>query len=146
MGEGVLHSGSFAQRGASACGFALGSELGLARCVLTDRQASALAALGGGALRSLWTSLTGTGWKLGVLAWDHQHGLAPRTGDLPVDAVEGAVVLRQAWPAWRPGAGHDGDALRSPGRHAGTGHGAPIASKLQQPWRLLHRLGQPLSR
>src|SRR5215475_6305497 len=131
MGDGMLHSGSFAQRGASTFGFDLGSELVLERFVLTDRQASSLAALGCGALRSLWTSITGTGWKLGVFAWDHPHGLAIRTRDLPVDEVEGEVILRKACPALRPGAGHDVDALLSPLRHAGTGHVAQIDIKLQ---------------
>src|SRR4029077_321356 len=134
MGDGVLHSCSFAQRGASAFGFDLGSELVLERFVLTDRQASSLAALGCGALRALGTSITGTCWKLGVFAWDHQHGLLPRTRDLPVYEVEGEVVLRKVCPAVRPGAGNDVDALLGPLRNAWTGHVSQVDIKLQQPW------------
>src|SRR5262245_34155654 len=100
--------------------------------------------LGCGALRSLWTSLTGTCWKLDVFAWDYQHGLAPRTRDLPAYEVEGEVVLRKACPALRPRAGNDVDALLGPLRHAGTGHVSQVDIKLQQPWRLLQCLGQQL--
>ena len=78
----MLHRCSFAQRGASALGFDLGAELVLELFVLTDMQASPLADPGCGALRSLWTPITGAGGKLGVFAWDHRHGLATRTGDL----------------------------------------------------------------
>src|SRR5215475_4964594 len=146
MGDGMLHSCSFAQRGASTFGFDLGAELVLERFVLADRQASSLATFGCGALRSLWTSITGTCWKLGVFAWDHQHGLATWTRDLPVDEVEGEVILRKACPALRPGAGNDVDALLGPLRHAGTGHVSQVDIKLQQPWRLLQRLGQQFHR
>src|SRR5215475_8983038 len=146
MGDGMLHSCSFAQRGASTFGFDLGAELVLERFVLADRQASSLATFGCGALRSLWTSITGTCWKLGVFAWDHQHGLATWTRDLLVYEVEGEVILRKAYPALRPGAGNDVDALLGPLRHAWTGHVSQIDIKLQQPWGLLQRFGQQLHR
>ena len=98
----MLNRGSFAQRGASALGFALGSELVLERFVLTDRQASPLADLGGGTLRSLWAPIAGAGGELGGFAGDHGHGLATRTRAMPVDEVEGEVVLRKARAALRP--------------------------------------------
>src|SRR4029453_19296910 len=103
MGDRMLHRCSFAQRGASPLGFDLGSELVLERFVLTDMQASPLADPGFGALRSLWTPITGAGGKLSVFAWDHRHGLAPRTGDHPVRKVQGEVVLIEEGPALRPG-------------------------------------------
>src|SRR5215470_17391146 len=81
MGDGMLHRGAFAQRGASTLGFELGAELVLERFVFTDMQASPLTEPSGGALRSLWTSITGVGGKLGVCARDHRDGLATRTGD-----------------------------------------------------------------
>src|SRR4029450_1299791 len=146
MGDRVLHSCSFAQRGASALGFDLVSALVLDLFILTDRQASPLAALGCGALRTLWTYLTGACWKLGVFAWDHRHGLATRTGDMPVGEVEGEVVLRKAGPAWRPGAGNDVYALLGPLRNAWAGHVPQVDIQLQQPWRLLQRLDQQLHR
>src|SRR5262245_66572650 len=95
MGDRMLHRCSFAQRGASALGFDLGSELVLERFVLTDIQASSLTDPGCGALRSLWTPITGTGGKLGVCARDHRYGLATRTGDGPVRKVPGEVVLSE---------------------------------------------------
>ena len=101
-----------APRGASALGFDLGPELGLARFVRTAMQASPWTAPGGGALRSRWTPSTGAGGQLGVLARDHRDGLAPRTGAGPVHTVQGAGVLGEERPALRPGAGQDGDALR----------------------------------
>jgi hypothetical protein len=107
----MLNRCSFAQRGTAALGFDLGSELVLELFVLTDRQASPLADPGCGTLRSLWTPIAGAGGELGVFAWDHRHGLAPRTSDMPVYEVEGEVVLRKACPALRPGAGNDVDAL-----------------------------------
>src|SRR6266571_5654131 len=142
MGDRMLNRCSFAQRGASALGFDLGSELVLERFVLTDMQASPLTEPGCGALRSLWTPITGAGGKLGVFAWDHRHGLAPRTRDMPVYEVEGEVVLCKACPALRPRAGYDVDALLGPLRHAWTGHVPEVDIQLQQPWRLLQRLDQ----
>src|SRR4029450_4077592 len=114
MGDRMLNRCAFAQRGASALRFDLGAELVLARVVLPDMQASPLTDPGCGARRALWTPMTGAGGKLGVCAWDHRDGLAPRTGDGPVRKVQGEVVLGEARPAWRPGAGNDGDALRGP--------------------------------
>src|SRR5688572_21630719 len=146
MGDRVLHSCSFAQRGASTLGFDLGAELVLELFVLTDRQASPLAALGCGALRSLWTYITGACWKLRVFAWDHRHGLATRTGNMPVCEVEGEVVLRKVCPALRPGAGNNVHALLGPLRHAWAGHVPQVDIQLQQPWRLLQRLDQQLHR
>src|SRR5215510_9697894 len=87
MGDRMLHRGSFAQRGASALGFDLGAELVLERFVLPEMQTSPLPDSGGGALRSLWTSITGAGGKLGVFAQDHRDGLATRTGDGSVRKV-----------------------------------------------------------
>src|SRR5215470_10288403 len=118
MGDRMLKRGAFAQRGASALGFDLGSELVLERFVLTDRQASPLAALGRGTLHSLWTPIAGAGGELGGFAWDHRHGLATRTRDMPVDEIEGEVVLRKARAALRPGASYNVDALRGPLRYA----------------------------
>src|SRR5262249_26147773 len=146
MGDRVLYSCSFAQRGAAALGFDLGAELVLELFVFTDRQASALAALGSGALRSLWTYITGAGGKLGVFAWDHRHGVAPRTGDMPMGEVEGEVVLRKVCPALWPGAGNDIHTLFGPLRHAWAGHVSQVDIELQQPWWLLQRLDQQLHR
>src|SRR5215510_2087199 len=146
MGDRMLHRGAFAQRGASALGFDLGAELVLKLFVLTDRQAAALADLGCGTLRSLSTPSAGAGGELGVFAWDHRDGLAPRTRDLSVSEVEGEGVLCQACPALRPGTGNAGDALLGPLRHAWTGHVSQVDIELQQPWRLLQRLDQQLHR
>src|SRR4029450_13585956 len=112
MGDRMLNRSSFAQRGASALGFDLGTELVLERFVLTDMQASPLTDPGGGALCSLGTPITGTGGKLGVFAHDHRDSLATRTGDPPVREVQGEGVLGEKSPALRPGARNDGDALR----------------------------------
>jgi hypothetical protein len=46
---------------------------------------------GFGTLRAHRTPITGTGWKLGVLAWDHRHGLAVGTGDGAVLEVQREV-------------------------------------------------------
>ena len=146
MGNRMLNHGSFAQRGASALGFDLGAELVLERFVLTDMQASPVTDLGCGALRSLWTPITGTGGKLGVFARDHRYGLAPRTGDWPVRKVQSEVVLAEESPALRPGAGNDVDALLGPLRNAWTGHVPQVDIQLQQPWRLLQRLDQQFHR
>src|SRR6516162_6211666 len=140
------HRGSFAQRGASALGFALGAELGLQLCVRTDRQAAPWAAPGCGTLRAGWTPIAGAGGELGVLAWDHRDGLAPRTRDLAGSEVAGEGVLRKAWPALRPGAGHAGDARRGPWRQTWTGPVPQVDRPLQQPWRLCQRLDQPRHR
>src|SRR5262249_62417445 len=69
MGDRMLYRCSFAQRGASALGFDLGSELVLERFVLTDRQASPLAEPGCGTLRSLWTPIAGAGGEMGGCGW-----------------------------------------------------------------------------
>jgi hypothetical protein len=127
----MRNRGTLAPRGASALGFDLGPELGLARFVRTAMQASPWTAPGGGALRSRWTPSTGAGGQLGVLARDHRDGLAPRTGAGPVRTVQGAGVLGEERPALRPGAGKDGDALRGPWRPAWTGHGPPVDSTLR---------------
>src|SRR5260370_29764313 len=119
MGDRMLNRSSFAQRGASALGFDLGSELVLELFVRTNRQASPLAELGCGTLRSLWTPITGAGGELGGFAWDHRHGLAPRTRDMPVYEVEGKGVFRKAGPALRPGAGKNGGARLGPLRRVG---------------------------
>src|SRR6266849_8477899 len=132
MGDRVLNSGSFAQRGASALGFDLGSELVLARFILTDMQAPALADPGCGALRSLWTRITDACWKLGIFAWDHRHGLATRTGDCPVRKVQAEVVLGEECSAWRPGAGNDVHAPLGPLRHPWAGHVPQVDVQLQQ--------------
>src|SRR5262245_19506152 len=146
MGDRMLHRCSFAQRGASALGFDLGSELVLERFVLTDMQTSPLTDPGGGALRSLGTPITSAGGKLGVFARDHRDGLASRTGDCPVRKVQGEVVLGEERPALRPGAGNDVDALRGPLRNAWTGHVPQVDIQLPQSWRLLQRLDQHLHR
>src|SRR5437899_12523712 len=140
MGDRVLNSGSFAQRGASALGFDLGSKLVPELFVLTDRQAPALAAPGGGALRSLWTRITGTCRKLGVFAWDHRHSLATRTGDHPMRKVQAEGVLGEEGPALRPRAGHDVHALLGPLRHPSAGHVPQADVQLQQARFLLHSL------
>src|SRR5215470_2886506 len=114
MGDRMCHRCSFAQRGASAFGFDLGAQLVLELFVLTDMQAAPLAKPGFGALRSLWTTITGAGGELGVCAWDHRHGLASRTGNHPVRKVQGEVALREACPALWPGAGYDEDPLLGP--------------------------------
>src|SRR5215510_12481226 len=122
MGDRMLNRCSFAQRGTSTLGFDLGSELVLEGFVLTDMQASPLTDPGCGALRALWTSITGAGGKLGVCARDHRYGLPTRTGDGPVHKVQGEVSLGEERPALRPGAGHDVDALLGPLRNAWSGH------------------------
>src|SRR5512133_2238954 len=146
MGDRMLDRCSCAQRGASALGFDLGSELGLARFVLTDMQASPLTDPGCGALRSLWPPLTGAGGNLGIFAQDQRYGLATRTGAYPVRKVQGEVVLGEERPTLRPGASNDVDALLGPLRHAWTGHVPQVDSKLQQSWRRLQRLDQQLHR
>src|SRR5262247_3130706 len=146
MGDRMLNRSAFAQRGASALGFDLGTELMLERFVLTDMQASPLTEPGGGALCSLGTPITGTGGKLGVFAHDHRDGLATRTSDRPVREVQGEVVLGEERPALRPGAGDDVDALLGPLCNAWTGHVPQVDIQLQQPWRLLQRLDQQLHR
>src|SRR4029453_2363049 len=132
MGDRVLHSCSFAQRGASALGFDLGSELVLELFILTDRQASPLAALGCGALRTLWTYLTGACWKLGVFAWDHRHGLTTRTGDRPVRKVQSEVVLGEECPALWPRAGNYVPPLRGPLCNPWASHVPQVDVQLQQ--------------
>src|SRR4030095_903420 len=132
MGDRMLNCCSFAQRGASTLGFDLGAEHVLELFVLTDMQASPLAEPGCGAVCSLWTPITGVCGKLGVFAWDHRHGLAPRTGEHSVRTVQGEVILIEECPAWRPGAGHDVDALLSPLRHAWAGHVPQVDVQLQQ--------------
>src|SRR5215467_3025851 len=146
MGDRMLHRGAFAQRGASALGFELGAELVLERFVLPDMQASPLTEPSGGALRSLWTPITGAGGKLGVCAWDHRDGLAPWTGDGPVRKVQGEGVLGEERPALRPGAGNDIDALLGPLRNTWPGHVPQVDIQLQQPWWLLQCLDQQLYR
>src|SRR5215471_10539149 len=146
MGDRMLNRGAFAQRGTSALGFDLGAELVLERFVLPNMQASPLTEPSGGALRALWTPITGASGKLGIFAWDHRDGLAPRTGDGPVRKVQGKSVLGEECPALWPGAGNDVDALLGPLRNAGTGHVPPVDIQLQQPWRLLQRLDQQLYR
>src|SRR6516225_7853059 len=146
MGDRMLHRGAFAQRGASALGFDLGAELVLKQFVLTDMQASPLTDPGCGALRSLWTPITGAGRKLGVLARDHRDGLAPRTGDGSVRKVQGEVVLGEERPALRPGASNDVDTLLGPLRNAWTSHVSQVDIQLPQPWRLLQRLDEQLHR
>src|SRR5215831_14967208 len=146
MGDRMLYGGSLAQRGASALGFDLGAELVLERFVLPDMQASPLTEPGGGALRALWTLITGAGGKLGVFAWDYWDGLAPQTGDGPVRKVQGEVVLGEERPALWPGAGNDVDALLGPLRNAWTGHIPQVDIELQQPWWLLQRLDQQFHR
>src|SRR4029453_12259763 len=144
MGDRMLHRCSFAQRGASALGFDLGSELVLERFVLTDMQASPLTDPGCGALRSLWAPITSTGGKLGVCTQDHRYGLATRTGDCPVRTVQGEVGLGEERPPLRPGAGNDVDALLGPLRQAWPGPVPQVDIQLQQSWRLLQRLDQQL--
>jgi len=129
LGDRLLHRGACAPRGAATLGCDLGAARGLAWCVRTDRPASPWTAPGGGARRALWTPLTSPGGKLGVGAQDPRDGVAPRTSDGPGRQVQGAVVLGEARPALRPGAGHAGDALRGPWRQAWTGHG-PICAHL----------------
>src|SRR5215468_1126155 len=132
MGDRMLHRGSFTQRGASALGFELGAELVLERFVLPDMQASPLTDPGCGALRSLWTLITGTGGKLGVFAQGHRYGLATRTGDCPVRKIQGKVVLGEESPTLRPGPGNDVDALLGPLCNAWTGHVPQVDIQLQQ--------------
>src|SRR4030095_3455552 len=132
MGDGVFNSGSFAQRGTSTFGFDLSSELRLELFVLTDMQGPALAKLGFGALRSLWARITGAGWKLGVFAWYHWHGLAPWAADRPVRKVQGKGVLGEEGPALRPRAGNDVHALLDPLRNPRAGHVPQVDVQLQQ--------------
>src|SRR5215831_4380374 len=146
MGDRMLYGGSLAQRGASALGFDLGAELVLEQFVLPYMQASPLTEPGGGALRSLWTPITGAGGKLGIFAQDHRDGLAPRTGHGPVRKVQGEGVLGEERPTLRPGAGNDIDALLGPLRNTWTGHVPQVDIQLQQSWRLLQRLDQQLHR
>ena len=98
MGERLLHRCAFAQRGASALGGALGSELGRARCVRTDRPAAPWTDPGGGALRSRWTPITGAGGKLDVLAQAQRDGLAPGQVTAPCaqSRVKSSLVKRGA--------------------------------------------------
>ena len=80
MGNRVLHRGPFAQRGPSSLGLHLGAQFLLERLVLADAQASALPARGFRALGAQGTHVTRRRRKLGLLAWDHGHGLSTGTG------------------------------------------------------------------
>src|SRR5262249_28421113 len=134
MGDRMLNSRPFAQRGASTLRPDFGAQLALALFVLTDVQAPALADPGFGALRALWTRITGAGGKLGVFACDHWHSLATRTGDCPVRKVQSEIVFGEKWPSLRPGAGDDVHALLSPLHNLWTRHVPQINVKLQQTW------------
>src|SRR5712691_5140411 len=105
MGDRMFNSRTFAQRGPSALGVDLGAQLLLELLVLADGQAPTVPHAGGGALRAHRTRITGTGRKLGVLAWDHGHGVAVGTGDRPMREVQGEVLLGEQAPTLWPGAG-----------------------------------------
>ena len=104
MGDRMLHCRAFTQRGSSALGPDLGSQLVLELLVRADVQAPALSKPGFGALGAHRTRLTGAGRKLGGFAWDHRHGLSMRTGDGRVHKIQGEVVFREEVPNLRLGA------------------------------------------
>src|SRR5262249_13311999 len=114
MGNRMLHRGAFAPGGPTTLGLDLGASLLLKLLVRAEGQTPALPEPGCGTLRAHRARITGTGRKLGVLAWDHRHGLAVGTGDRAVLDVQSAVVLGTQRPALRPGAGNDGPALCGP--------------------------------
>ena len=95
MGNGMLNSRPLAQRRPAAFGPELGAQFLLELLILADGQGPAMPDLGGGALRSLGTCITGTRRKLDGPAWDHRHGMVAWTGDRPMGEVEGEVVLRR---------------------------------------------------
>jgi len=97
----MLHCRAFTQRGSSALGPDLGSQLVLELLVRADVQAPALSKPGFGALGAHRTRITGAGRKLGGLAWDHRHGLSMRTGDGRVHKIQGEVVFREEVPNLR---------------------------------------------
>ena len=68
MGNRVLHSGPFAQRGSSPLCLHLGPQLLLERLVLADAQASALPVRGFGTLGAPGTRITRSSRKLGLFA------------------------------------------------------------------------------
>src|SRR3989442_15251695 len=111
MGNRMLHRCAFAQGSPSAFGLDLSAELLLELFVLADGQAPAVPEPGGGTLRAQRTRITDTGRKLGLLAWDHRHGLAVGTGDGAVREVQREVVFGKQRPALRPGASNDVHAL-----------------------------------
>src|SRR6266446_1435310 len=92
MGDGMLHSRAFPQRGPSAFGLDLGAQLLLEWLVLTDAQASAVSELGFGALGSHGTRVTCRRRKLCVPARVHRHGLPIRTGDTHGRKVQSEVL------------------------------------------------------
>ena len=70
MSYRVLHRRPFPERGPSTLRLPLGPQLLLELLVLADGQTPALPEPGFGTLRAHRTRITGTGRKLGVLAWD----------------------------------------------------------------------------
>src|SRR5262249_32441545 len=144
MGNRLLHRCACAQGGPTTLGLDLGAELLLELFVLADGQTPAVPEPGFGTPRAHRTGITGTGRKLGVLAWDQRHGLAVGRGDSAVLEVQSAVVLGQQRPALRPGAGHDVHTLRGPLGHPWARHIPQVDVQLAQARALLQLLRQQL--
>src|ERR671925_524169 len=140
MGDRMLHRRAFPQRGPAALGPDLRAQLVLELFILPDGQAPPLPDPGSRAPRADWTRVTGTGQKLGVLAWDHWHGMAVWTGDRPVCEVQGKVLLGEQGAALRPGTGNDIHTLRRPLGYPWARHVAQVDIQLQQTWPALQHL------
>src|SRR5919109_3151325 len=140
MGDRMLHRRAFPQRGRAALGPDLRAQLVLELFILPDGQAPPLPDPGSRAPRADWTRVTGTGQKLGVLAWDHWHGMAVWTGDRPVCEVQGKVLLGEQGAALRPGTGNDIHTLRRPLGYPWARHVAQVDIQLQQTWPALQHL------
>src|SRR5215813_4473635 len=114
MGDGVLHRGAFAQRGASALRPDFGSQLLLELFVLMDVQAPALPVHGFGTLGPQGTHVTYRRRKLGRLARNHRDTLAPWTGEVHTRKVQSEISFREQRPHLRPGTRDNVHALRFP--------------------------------
>src|ERR1700756_1430530 len=118
----VLHRRPFPERGPSTPRLHLGAQLLLELFVLADAQASALSACGFGTLGAQGTRVTRRRRKLGMLAWDHGDGLAPRTGYLPARKVQSKIMLGEQRTNLRPRARDNVHALLRPLDNPGAGH------------------------
>ena len=142
MGNRMLHRGAFAQGSSTTLRLDLGAELVLELFVLANGQTPAVPEPGFGTLRAHRTRITGTGRKLGVLAWDHRYRLTVGTRDRAVREVQREVVLGKQRPALRPGAGNDVHALRGPLGNPRARHIPQVDVQLEQACALLQLLRQ----
>src|SRR5512145_713064 len=142
MGHRLLQRCAFAQGGPTTLGLDLGAELLLDLCVLAAGQTPAVLEPGLGPRRAHRTRITGPGRTLGVLAWDHRHGLAVGTGDRAVLEVQSDILLGTQRPALRPGAGKAVHTWRGPWGHPRARQRPQGDVPLEQARALLHLLRQ----